>query len=77
MVTMSLGERVAIGLIILSLILGTALIWLTMSSINPCEELGTWAKPLCKHGKWPGEPGPFSFPLTMRGGNAGAGTGEV
>jgi hypothetical protein len=57
---MSFVERLAIGLVILSLILGIALFWLTSSPIRPCEELGDWAKPVCKHVTWPGER--FRFP---------------
>jgi hypothetical protein len=58
---MSFAERLAIGLVILSLILGIALLWLTSSPTRPCEELGDWAKPVCKHLGLPGESRPFGF----------------
>lgn len=61
-VTMSFAERLVIGLVILGLVLGIILLWLVSSPTGPCEDLGDWAKPLCKHVTWPGGE-LFNFPM--------------
>jgi hypothetical protein len=53
-VAMSFAERLVIGLVILGLVLGIILLWLVSSPTGPCEDLGDWAKPLCRHLTWPG-----------------------
>ncbi len=59
---MSFAERLVIGLVILSLVLGIILLWLVNAPTGPCEELGDWAKPVCKSLTWPGGER-FNFPV--------------
>jgi hypothetical protein len=66
---MSFAERLVIGLVILGLVLGIILLWLVSSPGGPCEDLGDWAKPVCKQLVWPwGER--FNFPISLRRGRA-------
>jgi hypothetical protein len=61
-VAMSFAERLVIGLVILGLVLGIILLWLVSSPTGPCEDLGDWAKPVCRHLTWPGGE-LFNFPM--------------
>lgn len=69
---MSFAERLVIWLVILSLVLGIILLWLLSSPTGPCEDLGDWAKPVCKNLTSPaGER--FNLPISSRDGRAGTG----
>ncbi len=70
---MSFAERLVIWLVILSVVLGIILLWFVSSPGGPCEDLGDWAKPVCKHLVWPGGER-FDFPFSLRRGRAAAGT---
>jgi hypothetical protein len=49
---MSFVERLVVGLVILGLVLGIILLWFVSSPSGPCEDLGDWAKPVCKSLTW-------------------------
>lgn len=73
---MSFAERLVVGLVILSLVLGIILLWLVSSPTRPCEDLGDWAKPVCKSLTRPsGER--FDLPISSRDGRAGTAAGAV
>ena len=73
---MSFAERLVVGLVILSLVLGIILLWLLSSPTGPCEDLGDWAKPVCNSLTWPSEER-FNFPISLRRGRAATGASAI